>query len=744
MGEFRTECPKCGQHLEASDEWIGQVAECPTCNEEFTISRPDEMDQPIDDDTAPSEETVDDQVVEEPTTTSDELESSELDPAEVPDEDRPARKRLGKNLMAAAGAAASEAKRGARIAGLKTQIEKLRRVDLQRAYRELGQSAYRIRFETDTNGQAYAEIEALDAQIEEKRAGVHADEHSTIADKAKAAAATAKMKAEAEVLAHRRSTEFSKLGERLTDSRPDLTELHERVATIDGIQAKVSSLQQDVDGARNDLHARHELSDSISGVAATTVSVARMPAAPYVIAAVSPILWIAMPFLGKGSDIFFLLFFPSSVVCAALLSFATRGSQSPRLSWRLLALTIVWSVAFLLMWWGWGFAQLRYTLPILFAATGLCTHLVLMYGRRVSVIGHFIAAASWAFPALGAILSVRAARHIPGQKTSVIKGTRWKRLPIKLAAVAFGAYLLGTLVIHITKPVTRPTSSYASSGAISSRYASAHPDYYQQGVEVGLRMQGMTHEGRPLTFASYCAVMRAHGRAQLVPSVQEEKAPIWLAYAAGFNSAVVGPAPLRSSAGSTFRRSRYSASTRGASSFGSSRHSSTRPFYSPRRNRNDDSDKNRVASSSFEKLSAQGSSHRSQGKTGFAPSPSDLGDTREPHREVTMQSGPNGLVDMFYDKKTGQYAGQRTPFAKGHLYKDESGNNAGSTHVLPNGYVNFTTPSGNPGGQLVKRPGGYDFIRDGNVVRRYNQQGSQYMVIENGNPKGLVDRPPGL
>jgi hypothetical protein len=37
---FKFNCPYCRQPIEAEDEWIGQVAECPNCGQSIEIKRP--------------------------------------------------------------------------------------------------------------------------------------------------------------------------------------------------------------------------------------------------------------------------------------------------------------------------------------------------------------------------------------------------------------------------------------------------------------------------------------------------------------------------------------------------------------------------------------------------------------------------------------------------------------------------------------------------------------------------------
>jgi predicted Zn finger-like uncharacterized protein len=36
---MKTECPHCGQHYEVDEEYIGQIAKCISCNQEFVIEK---------------------------------------------------------------------------------------------------------------------------------------------------------------------------------------------------------------------------------------------------------------------------------------------------------------------------------------------------------------------------------------------------------------------------------------------------------------------------------------------------------------------------------------------------------------------------------------------------------------------------------------------------------------------------------------------------------------------------------
>ena len=229
MADFDMVCEKCSQVLEVPEELIGQTAECPSCGADIVIPA---------------------KLADAPEA-AEEAPPADLDQTEPePEGDAPKKRGLGKSLLAAAGAVASEAGRGAKIAKLKAQIEKLRRVDLQRAYRELGQKAYKIRYASETYGEAYAEIETFEAQIVEKRAGVHADQDGTIANRAKATALSAKMKAEAEVLVHKRTGAFASIGKGLEGKVSDDASLNAELTALRDTQEHIDELQADLHSIR--------------------------------------------------------------------------------------------------------------------------------------------------------------------------------------------------------------------------------------------------------------------------------------------------------------------------------------------------------------------------------------------------------------------------------------------------------------------------------------------------------------
>lgn len=77
-------------------------------------------------------------------------------------------------------------KKGARLAALRTNIEKVKRIDLRQAHSALGRKCYELRMLPEQFATAYLEIEKLEVRIADKRKGVHAAEGAKAGDKLQA------------------------------------------------------------------------------------------------------------------------------------------------------------------------------------------------------------------------------------------------------------------------------------------------------------------------------------------------------------------------------------------------------------------------------------------------------------------------------------------------------------------------------------------------------------------------------
>lgn len=104
------------------------------------------------------------------------------------------------------------------LASLNTQIQKLKLVDLPRAYRRLGKEIHSRHLFDENAADLYAAIASLDADVVARRQPVKVDEHATLAERAGAKAAAAKRYAEVESLLHRRNTLLTEIGERTVNA----------------------------------------------------------------------------------------------------------------------------------------------------------------------------------------------------------------------------------------------------------------------------------------------------------------------------------------------------------------------------------------------------------------------------------------------------------------------------------------------------------------------------------------------
>ena len=173
---------------------------------------------------------------------------------------------IGKGLLGMAGASAKEAGRGARLASLKAQIEKLRRTDLRRAYAALGAKARASGLAQQACPELTAEIQALDDELTEKRKGSDAGGDAGLIAKAKAKALGAKMWAEAEMLERKINGILAAIGEKLAGNPPEDAALSAELRDIADIGLKIQALQDQFDAAYSDGSARAAFAESAGSV----------------------------------------------------------------------------------------------------------------------------------------------------------------------------------------------------------------------------------------------------------------------------------------------------------------------------------------------------------------------------------------------------------------------------------------------------------------------------------------------
>ena len=215
-------------------------------------------------------------------------------------------KGFGKGLLNLAKASAREAGRGAKLAALKTQIEKLKRMDLANALAALGSKAHEMKALTETFGSLYADIDGLDEGIKAKRAGVTAKDDDGFAEKAKAKAISVKMGAEAQALEHKRKNKCGEIGRAIIEGGTVVDGLGPEIQAIADIQRRIDELNQQLGAVAEDRTGRDAFMSSAKSLGADAKAASKSPMwkkpAVWVgIAAVLVVSAAVMFFKGGGS-----------------------------------------------------------------------------------------------------------------------------------------------------------------------------------------------------------------------------------------------------------------------------------------------------------------------------------------------------------------------------------------------------------------------------------------------------------
>lgn len=201
-----------------------------------------------------------------PVTEPDEPAADTANPAEPPREK--ASSRIGKGLLGMAKASAREAGRGAKLASLKAQIEKQRRVDLHAAYLALGRKAYELGVMSDELSSEYDQVRAIEVEIAEKRQGVTADAGASGMDKTKAKTLTAKMRAKAELQSRKKNSMLSEIGEKVAETKPDHADLNSDLGSVSDVLQRIQKLEMQYKTAVGDRSARDGLASSVRSICA--------------------------------------------------------------------------------------------------------------------------------------------------------------------------------------------------------------------------------------------------------------------------------------------------------------------------------------------------------------------------------------------------------------------------------------------------------------------------------------------
>ena len=186
-------------------------------------------------------------------------------------------KGFGKGLLDLAKASAKEAGRGAKLAALKTQMEKLKRMDLVNALATLGAKAHETKALAETFGPQYAEIDGLDESIKTKRAGVEAREDDGFAGKAKAKAISVKMGAEAQALEHKRKNKCVEIGRAIVDGGSGVDGLAAEIQAVAEVQSRIEELDKQLAAVSEDRTGRDALASSARSLGADAKAASKSP-----------------------------------------------------------------------------------------------------------------------------------------------------------------------------------------------------------------------------------------------------------------------------------------------------------------------------------------------------------------------------------------------------------------------------------------------------------------------------------
>ena len=186
-------------------------------------------------------------------------------------------KGFGKGLLDLAKASAKEAGRGAKLAALKTQMEKLKRMDLVNALAAVGSKAHEMKALAETFGPQYAEIDVLDEDIKTKRAGVEAKDDDGFAGKAKAKAISVKMGAEAQALEHKRKNKCIEIGRAIVDGGSGVDGLGSEIQAVAEVQSRIEELDKQLAAVSEDRTGRDALASSARSLGADAKAASKSP-----------------------------------------------------------------------------------------------------------------------------------------------------------------------------------------------------------------------------------------------------------------------------------------------------------------------------------------------------------------------------------------------------------------------------------------------------------------------------------
>ena len=180
--------------------------------------------------------------------------------------------KLGKGLFNLAKAASREAGRGAKLAALKTHLEKLKHIDLSRSLADLGAQAYEIKWLPGEYEAIYREISAIDEELRNKRAQEAVSDDQSYTQKTKAKIIDLKNKAQAEALEIKRRNKCEEFGRLILKTGGEIPHLETRIQNVRVVESQIDSLQNEFEQRAGDKSGYADLVSASKGIGVATMS----------------------------------------------------------------------------------------------------------------------------------------------------------------------------------------------------------------------------------------------------------------------------------------------------------------------------------------------------------------------------------------------------------------------------------------------------------------------------------------
>jgi hypothetical protein len=145
-----------------------------------------------------------------------------------------------------------------KLASAQAKLEKLKRLDLQTARKELGEAAFGISFDYTRLTDHYDAIRKFGEQIESLRKTTPTDAAASVLEKAKGHAQMGRQALEIESLSHKRKNAFCEIGKLVEDSANPPESLASSMQKIKAIKAEIRRLEREIE----------ELKSRVSGILA--------------------------------------------------------------------------------------------------------------------------------------------------------------------------------------------------------------------------------------------------------------------------------------------------------------------------------------------------------------------------------------------------------------------------------------------------------------------------------------------